>query len=72
MTDIDDKTCTAVTVLFEGAEHKAAAHDFIIQFSDGGLAEHFEDMFKNVDRNMNIETSDFDTQKRTITLKFDP
>jgi len=67
MTDVNSGTCTAVTVYFEGNEHQNAANDFVIQFADGGLDQHIEGMFENIDRN--VEDTDFDTSKRTITIK---
>lgn len=70
MTDVNSTTCTAITINFEGFEHAEAAHDFIIQFSDGGLDQHLESMFTNIDRNLDLDKSDFDTGKREITLGF--
>ena len=71
MTDVNSKTCTTVTIYFEGHEHQKAAHDFVIQYSDGGLDQHLEGMFLNIDRHLNLDTSDFDSGKLTVTLKFD-
>jgi len=70
MADIDSKTCTAVTLLFEGYEHEKAAHDFIIQFADGGLDQGLEERFQNIDRTLDLDTSDFDVKAKTITLRF--
>ncbi len=71
MTDVNPKTCTAVTVYFEGNEHAKAADDFVIQFADGGLDEHLEGMFTNIDRDLNLDKSNFDIEKRSINLIFD-
>ena len=70
MTDINPKTCPAVTILFEGHDHKAAADDFVIQFADGGLDEHVEQMFKNIDRN--VSDTDFNAESRTLVLTMAP
>ena len=64
----NNKERTIVTLCFEGHEHQAAADDFIIQYADGGLNEHLEGMYENIDRYLNLDKEDFDTTKRTITL----
>lgn len=70
MTDIQPDKHTIVTLCFEGFDHKAAADDFVIQFADGGLDQHLEGMFGLIGRNLDLDTSDFSTETRTITLKF--
>lgn len=67
MTDIDENTCTAVTILFEGPNHRAAADAFVIQFSDGGLDQGIEERLQ--DQGFTVADTDFNTGARTLTIK---
>ena len=67
MTDINPQKCTAVTVLFEGPDHAAAADAFVIQFSDGGMDEAIEARLQG--QGFTVSDTDFDTAARTLTIK---
>ena len=67
MTDVSPDTCTAVTILFDGQNHKDAAKAFLIQFADGGLDEEIE--ARMTGQGFSVDDTDFSLEKSEITIK---
>lgn len=69
MTDINPKTCTAVTLYFEGEGHRRAADNFVIQFADGGLDGAIEEALST--QGVQVADTDFSVEKRSITIRLE-
>lgn len=66
MTDVSPSSCTAVTIRFQGKNHKNAAETYMIQFTDGGMYEDIEDRLKT--HGHIISDSDFSLEKNEIVI----
>jgi len=66
MTDVNSNTCTALTILIEGKDHKKAAEAFMIQFADGGLDEEFEARLEN--QGYKVSDTDFNLEKNEMKI----
>jgi len=66
MTDQGPETCTALTLLFEGEGHEAAAKEFMIQFADGGLADQIEELLTGLGHA--VTDTDFDLESGTMKI----
>ncbi|SLN26922.1 hypothetical protein [Pseudooctadecabacter jejudonensis] len=67
MSDTPTGDVTNITIRFEGDGHEAAAQAFMIQFSDGGMAEDIEERLALQD--ITVADTDFDIDQNLLIIQ---